>query len=128
MDPEGLKKAEAEFRAKYGQPNKQTAPSNLTNRGPINSGAPISRGPMGPLTGAGRGPPRLNKGSLPMNNFLAQRLNNAKGQQFFDSGDYNMNKSKLPQNKPIYAGFGQGQKPICEKPELEGNKENIAQK
>ena len=117
MDLNAIKKAEAEFEAKYGKPK---------NAGPMSSGPLASRGPM-----SGPGPlgPRGPRPNLGMNNLLAQRLNTNKGQQFFDSGDYNMNKSGASGqgNRPIYLPM-QNQAAKAALAQQQSNKENVFRK
>merc|ERR1711974_140631 len=100
MNPQDLKKAEAELKAKYG---------NLGG----SLGGPRMGGPMG-------------QKPLGMNKFLAQRLNTAKGQQFFDSGDYNMNKSNFNSgSRPIYLPMQNKVIQEDKKDEEAENKENF---
>lgn len=108
MDQNALKQSEAEFKAKYGNPMVGTKP--LGNRPAGLGNRPMGLGPR----------PNL------MNNFLAQRLNNAKGQQFFDSGDYNMNKNQNTGNsRPIYLPM---QNQLLQQNQNLANKENTFKK
>merc|ERR1719220_1433239 len=67
-----------------------------------------------------------------MNNLLAQRLNNNKGQQFFDSGDYNMNKAGNSNAKPIYLPMQQGPAAALQQKQMQAQgqpgKENVFRK
>ena len=63
-----------------------------------------------------------------------QRLNSNKGQQFFDSGDYNMNKAGTGTSgaKPIYLPMQQGPAAALQQKQMQAqkqqDKENVFRK